>query len=522
MFEDRIRNVSLRSRVLSVDEVQGWIHDGMTIAVSGFTKSGDAKAVLKALSRRISETNEHTRIRLLSGASLGDTDKILAEKGVMSFRLPFQSEPFLRDRINRGDIEYVDQHLSETAEWVRSGWFGKIDFAIIEATAITEDGGIIPTTSVGNSPIFVEKADKVIVEINLSAPLDLEGVHDIYVPAARPHRKPIPLVNVADRIGTPYIPCSPEKIVAIVLSAEEDTPSTVSAADPDTHAMAEFIQEFLVHEVRRGRLPRHIGPLQIGIGSVTNAVLSGFENSPFDRLELYTEVMQDAAFELLDAGKVQLASSCSFTLSRSMREHVLSHLGQYKNRVVLRPQEISNHPEIVRRLGVIAINAALEVDIYGNVNSTHVFGTRMMNGIGGSGDFARNAALSIFVTRSIEKGGRISSIVPFATHVDHPEHDVDVIVTERGIADLRGLSPRQRAREIISHLVHPDYKDELIEYVRRAESLGGHTPHVLSEAWDWHFRMLKYGDMRSLVHAAQSDVLEFASQYRREPFRVRR
>ena len=377
-----------------------------------------------------------------------------------------------------------------------SGWLGEIDFAIIEATAITEDGGIVPTTSVGNSPIFVEKAKQVIVELNLSIPLELEGLHDIYIPTARPNRQPIPLVDVRDRIGTPYIPCPPEKIAAVVLTTEQDTPSNVSGPDSDTAAMAGHILEFLAHEVCHGRLPRHIGPLQSGIGSVANAVLSGLVQGPFDQLEIYTEVMQDAAFELLDAGKVQFASSCSFTLSQTMRQHVLSHLETYRDKVILRPQEISNHPEVVRRLGVIAMNAALEIDIYGNVNSTHVSGTHMMNGVGGSGDFARNAALSIFVTKSTAKGGRISCVVPFVTHVDHPEHDVDVIVTERGIADLRGLTPRQRARVIIENLAHPDYQYELRDYVRRADRRGGNTPHLLNEAFDWHLRMLEQGDMR--------------------------
>src|SRR5690625_5970183 len=77
----------------------------------------------------------------------------------------------------------------------------------------------------------------------------------------------------------------------------------------------------------------------------------------------------------------------------------------------------------------------------------------MMNGIGGSGDFARNARLAIFVTKSLAKGGDISSIVPFVTHVDHTEHDVDVIVTEQGYADIRGLAPVQRAEKIIENCV---------------------------------------------------------------------
>src|SRR5699024_8412297 len=123
-----------------------------------------------------------------------------------------------------------------------------------------------------------------------------------------------------------------------------------------------------------------------------------------------------------------------------------------------------------------------EFDIYGNVNSTHVSGTKMMNGIGGSGDFARNARLAIFVTKSIAKNGDISSIVPFVPHVDHTEHDVDVVVTEQGYADLRCLAPRERVPLIIENCVHPMYREQMWAYYSEALERVGQTPHVLEKA----------------------------------------
>jgi succinyl-CoA:acetate CoA-transferase len=180
----------------------------------------------------------------------------------------------------------------------------------------------------------------------------------------------------------------------------------------------------------------------------------------------------------------------------------MDNLERYRHQVVLRPQEISNHPELVRRLGIIAINAALEFDIYGNVNSTHVSGTHMMNGIGGSGDFARNAHLSIFVTKSLAKGGDISRVVPMVSHVDHCEHDVDVLVTECGLADLRGLAPRERAVKIIENCVHPDFRETMASYFERACQRGGHTPHLLEEALSWHLRYEQTGSMRETADAA--------------------
>lgn len=203
---------------------------------------------------------------------------------------------------------------------------------------------------------------------------------------------------------------------------------------------------------------------------------------------------------MMDAGKVDFASCCSITLSDEKMKQVFKNFDRYRDRLIMRPQEISNHPEIIRRLGLISINTALELDIYGNVNSTHVLGTKMMNGIGGSGDFARNARLAIFVTKSIAKDGKISSIVPFVSHVDHTEHDVDVIVTEQGYADLRGLA--QRVELIIENCAHPLYRDQLREYYREALTRGGQTPHVLEKALSWHTDFTRNGTMLKETAAA--------------------
>jgi acyl-CoA hydrolase len=162
----------------------------------------------------------------------------------------------------------------------------------------------------------------------------------------------------------------------------------------------------------------------------------------------------------------------------------------------MRPQEISNHPEVIRRLGLISINTAIEVDLFGNVNSTHIMGRQMMNGIGGSGDFTRNAYLSIFICPSSAKGGKISTVVPWVSHVDHSEHSVQVIVTEHGIADLRGRSPHERAEMIIEHCAHPEFRNELHGYLRLVR--GGHTPHTLRAAFAFHCRFLDTGDMHGV------------------------
>lgn len=493
-YQDRIRSPLLRERITSAAAAAGWIGDGMTVGMSGFTRAGDAKAVPLALAERA--RHAPLKITLMTGASLGsDVDRTLTEAGALARRLPFQADPVLRAAINRGDVMFVDQHLSETVELLRGGQIAPIDIAIIEAVAITESGAIIPTTSVGNSASFAILADKVIVEINLSQPLALEGLHDIFIPARRPQRAPVPLMNVNDRIGTPAIEIPLEKIVAIVITEQGDSCSTILPADAETAAIAAHLVGFFEQEVAAGRLTERLLPIQAGIGTIANAVMEGFIDSPFRHLTMYSEVLQDSTFDLFDAGKLDFASGSSITLSAQKGRQVFADFGRYKDRLVLRPQEVSNHPELIRRLGVIAINTALEADIYGNVNSTHVLGTHMMNGIGGSGDFARNASLSVFATKSTAKGGRISSIVPMVAHVDHTEHDVDIIVTEVGLTDLRGLAPRERAGVIISNCVAEPYRQMLRDYVAAAAPGGGHTPHVIEQALAWHARYRDTGSM---------------------------
>lgn len=327
----------------------------------------------------------------------------------------------------------------------------------------------------------------------------MEGLHDIYETGNQGERSPIPLTKVSDRIGTLGIPVDTDKIVGIVFTHQIDSASTIVQPDEETQTMANHLISFLRKEVEAGRLTNKLAPLQSGIGSVANAVLHGLIESEFTDLEVYSEVLQDAVFDLIDAGKVSFASCCSITLSDEKMKQVYSNLDQYKDKLMLRPQEISNHPEIIRRLGLISINTALEVDIYGNINSTHVSGTHMMNGIGGSGDFARNARLAIFVTKSIAKNGNISSIVPFVSHVDHTEHDVDVIVTEQGYVDLRGLAPIERVPLIIENCAHPLYRDQLWEYYNEAKTRGGQTPHVLEKAFSWHINYKKNGTMLEMV-----------------------
>ena len=492
----RIKYAPYVDLIMTSEEAALLIHDQAVVGASGFTKAGDSKSVLPAFAQRAA--NEKVAITLMTGASLGQTtDADLAKNNALIRRMPFQADSALRHAINSGQVKYIDQHLSETIEQLQERHIPQVEIAIIEATYVNEYGFVIPTTSIGNSAYFASVAKKVIIEINTAIPLSIEGIHDNSVPVKQPKRVSIDINKVDDRVGETFIRIDPERVVAVVFSNIEDTPAELPEPDAKTSAISGHLLKFFEEEVKKGKLTYSLLPLQAGIGKVANAVLTGFKSGPFNNLTMYSEVLQDSTFELIDSGKMLFASGSSITVTEGCYQDLIKNLDRYKDKLVLRPQNISNAPEVIRRLGIIAINTAIEFDIYGNVNSTHIGGNRMMNGIGGSGDFARNAYLSIFVTQAASKeNNAISHVLPMVSHVDHTEHDVDILVTDQGLADLRGLSPRERAEVIIENCAHPDYKEELRDYYLRAKEIGGHTPHILEEAFKFHIRFKEKGSMK--------------------------
>jgi len=489
-------------RVMSGEEAAALIQPGSQIGMSGFTGSGYPKAVPLALARRITDAHlrgQHFKVNIFTGASTGpELDGALAMVGGMQMRLPYQSDPITRKLINAGEMQYTDLHLSHVAQFVEYGFLGKMDLALIEVTAILDDGRVIPSTSVGNNQTWIDCADKIILEVNSSQPMELEGMHDLYYGLGLPpYRDPIPLTAPNQRLGTPYLKIPLDRVAAVVRTDKPDRATAFKAPDEGSKRIAGHILEFLGSEVKKGRIPASLLPLQSGVGNIANAVLYGLEEGPFENLTAYTEVIQDGLIRLMQTGKMLSASATAFSLSPEGAAEIMPHIGEYRDRIVLRSQEISNHPGIIRRLGVIAMNGMIEADIYGNVNSTHIMGSSIQNGIGGSGDFARNGFMSIFMAPSTAQKGTISTIVPMVSHVDHTEHDVSVVVTEQGLADLRGLSPTQRAKLVIENCSHPDYRPALRDYFQRAGRLstGKHTPHMLTESLSWHSRYLRCGHM---------------------------
>ena len=467
-------------KFITAEEAASYVHHNDNVGFSGFTPAGCPKVVPGAIARKAAE--EHAKgnpfqIGMFTGASTSDKlDGELARANAIKFRTPYQSNKDLRAALNAHQAQYFDLHLSELAQSLRYGFLGKIV-------------GILPT--------ICRMADRIIVELNCRHPKEIRGMHDIYEPADPPLRREIPIYTPSDRIGNDCVKVDPAKIVGVVKTDEPNEGGKFSPLDDVTMAIGKNVADFLVSEIKAGRLPKEFVPLQSGVGNVANAVLGCMgANESIPAFNVYTEVIQDAVIELMKQGRVKFASGCSLSVSNEVIREIYANLDFFKDKILLRPQEISNNPEVARRLGLIAINTALEADIFGNINSTHVSGTRMMNGIGGSGDFTRSAMLSIFTTPSTAKEGKISAFVPMVSHLDHSEHSVKIIITEYGVADLRGKSPIQRARCIIDNCVHPDYKPLLEEYL--AMGIKGHTPQNLKCCFAFHEELAASGDMHNV------------------------
>jgi len=487
--------------ILSAEEAAALVQHGQTIGFSGFTAAGSAKAVPKAIADRAREEHREGRpfqIGVFAGASTGTSlDGALAAAEAIRFRTPYQSDPLLRSQINSGKVRFVDMHLSAFPQNVRYGFLGPVHWAVVEACDLTHGGGIVLTTSVGATPTFCREAEKIVVELNAAQPSFLLGMHDLFEPKDPPARQEIPIFAPSDRIGSPLLLVDPKKIAGVVLTRLPDETAGFSPPTPETVRIGEHVAEFLVAEMRAGRIPASFLPLQSGVGDIANSVLGALGAHPdVPPFQMYTEVLQDSVVPLLESGRCTFASTCALTLSEDQLRKVTEHHELFHDRILMRPQEITNHPEVVRRLGIVSMNTALEVDLGGNVNSTHVVGRQMMNGIGGSGDFTRNAYISIFSCPSTAKGGRISTIVPLCSHMDHSEHSVQIVVTEQGVADLRGRDPHERAQLVIDHCAHPDYRDQLRQYLRLVKE--GHEPQSLSLAFAMHRKFLTDGDMRNI------------------------
>jgi len=489
---------------ITAAEAASLIQNGDLLAVGGFGPAGSPKVITPALARRAEA--EHAagcpfKVDVVTGASIGAScDGELARADAVDRRLPFSVNKDMRKAYNEGRVRYTDLNLSDNAAHLRQGLTGHITWGVIEACDIQEVRGklrIYLTAGIGIAPTICRLAEKgVFIELNTWHSARLIGMHDIYEIEDPWFRAPVRITHPIEIIGLPYIEVSPEKVRGVVMTHLPDEARPMAEPTEVTQQIGAHMADFLVWNMKQGYVFGNKLILQSGVGSGANAVVGALGSSPeVPNFSIYTEVLQEEPLRLIKEGRVIAASTGALTVSPEHLQDLYENINDYRGRLLVRPSEISNCPEIIARLGICSLNTAVEVDIYGHVNSTKVGGTKMLNGVGGSCDFTCHAMLATFTCGSTTKDGRISSIVPFCSHVDHTEHYVDAIVTEYGVADLRAGSPLEKAEALI-RIAHPDYRPILREYLRLAQPYGGQTHHVLSAAFALHDTFRRKGDMR--------------------------
>ena len=489
---------------MTAQEAAALVCHGDLLGIGGFGPAGSPKCIPPAIAEKA--TAEHAagrpfKVDVVTGASIGAScDGTLAAADAIDRRLPFSVNPDIRKAYNARRVRYTDLNLSDNASHLRQGITGQVDWAIIEACDVQEVRGkyrIYLTAGIGIAPTICRLARKgIFIEINSWHSTKLIGMHDIYEIEDPWFRAPIRITQPIEHIGLPFIEVDAERITGIVECHLPDEARTMTPSTEVTQQIGQNMADFLVWNMQMGYIFKNKLTLQSGVGSGANAVLGALGSCPeVPNFNIYTEVLQEEPLRLIREGRVVAASTGALTISSEHLKDLYANINEFRGRLLLRPSEISNCPEIIARLGICSMNTAIEVDIYGHVNSTKIGGSMMMNGVGGSADFTCNAMLSTFTCSSTTKNGCISSIVPFCSHVDHTEHYVDAIITEYGVADLRNKCATEKAEALIA-IAHPDYRPLLRDYMQLAMQRGGHTPHMLPASFAMHDTYLRKGDMR--------------------------
>lgn len=488
-LRERIENRELLAKVVPVEEAVKHVGEGCTLAASGFTKAGEPKTFLAALARHLAAHAPHARLTLLTGASISDdVENPLAP--FIARRGPYMSSPASRKLIHAGCMDFTDVHLSLFAKNLMYGFYGDIDLAVVEVSRVRPDGSVVLGASVGISAEALVKAKKVILEVNTAIP-DYTLFHDIVVPNVHPKIGwPIPITNVSDRVGTPYVEFDTNKVAAVVESRIPDYPVPFKPAGEIDRRIAQNVIDFLSHCRTWLSWGKRLPPIQSGVGNVANAIVGELYESPFQKIRFWTEVFQDGMLRFVeDEEKFDSASATALSFSSEARPTFDRVFDRLSSKLVLRPMWLSNSAELISRLFVIAMNTPIEVDIYGHVNSTHLDGSRIVNGLGGSGDFLRNAYLSIVHTpsvRALRDGRTVSCVMPYVRHTDHTEHDIKCVVTEQGFAmNMEIRSPLHRAEEIIDKCAHPHFRPLLRSYLKMAGSGDEPRPTDLTRLEGW-------------------------------------
>ena len=406
-------NRRIRDRLMTAQEAAKWIQPDMWVVSAGFYHPQTDSEVFQAVAQNTS----------------------------------FGKSPM--DTTNQLDLHW------------QAGWKCP-DMAVLNVSALFSEG-FVPTTSIANSALLAQAAKEIILEWNVNWPSSLIGLHDIYEDACQSKVVRVPVQSLTERFGTTFVPIDWSKVIAVVKVEKPLSFPSAPELTAESVQIANHLLGFLQSETHRGRLPQHLPPLQTSPGAETRALLRSLRDANWKRLSFFTDVLDDTVVHLIRNGQVIEATASTLDLQDISGDGLTSVLKDIEEHFILRPQGVITASDWLPKLGLVSINAAGEVDLVGNVQLQ----PNIWNTLENTQDFARHARLSIVVLPSSSFEGLSSRVVHRVRQVDLAAREIDVIVTEQGIADLRGKSPLQRTEEIIEHCAAPNHRSDL----RRAAGL---------------------------------------------------
>ena len=340
-----------------------------------------------------------------------------------------------RKAVQNGWADFVPNYFHEVPKLLREYW--PIDVAGTVVSSMDEHGYFTCSLSVAYTMEAIKKAKQVVVQVNPNAPRTHGNCH----------------IHISD-IDC-IIECN-DPIVEIKI--------------PPVTQVEEAIGNYIAELIDNG------STLQLGIGGIPNAVCKALMNKK--DLGIHTEMITDGMVDLMLSGAVNNSKKIILP-GKTLGTFALGtkRLYEFMNEnpiIDMHPVDFTNDPyNIGRNENVVAINATIEVDLLGQCCSESL-GHVQWSGTGGQADFVRGANISkggksFITTAATAKNGTVSSIVPTlkpGASVTTNKNDVDHVVTEFGVAKLRGQTARQRALNLIS-IAHPDFREQLMAEARR-------------------------------------------------------
>lgn len=479
-MSDRIRNSELEGKLTDEESaVRKHIITAHSIAFGGMGGQSVPKLIPRAMLEQKDELDGKALTILTGGGGTASFEKAMNNIDVAR-RYYYLSGKDFREKVNEGKAKFFDFWVGEYSHMIRRRLVPSsdgIDVTVIEVTGIGENGEIIPSLSVDTSMAMVQASKKVILEINTEKPV-LRGLHDMYLSSIG---EPIPITGVLDRAGKPYLTIPESKIAAIVMgNTREEEAGSYSSVSAGDLVIAERISAVVDEELSKEKFPI---PLQLGAGPIASAVIEKMDR---EQLDIWSEIIPSRWTSFIGSKVKGISASAIYTLPGEQKytDAFLEGYSDFGGEIILRTNEITNSSEVIARLGLIAVQQAISMDIFGAANVSHI-GGKIYNGVGGSGDFTRSARTTILALSSATSNGKFSKIVPMLPNVDIPKQDIDIVVTDQGSADLRGLSPVERARLIIERCSHPNFREDLSSYLEKALKNPQHIPFEPDEAARW-------------------------------------